>query len=239
MDYLVARELNGLHIILDVIFLISLSFLVIYLKKYKALFFGIAGALIYFIVDYGIFYLLLQTRVVEGANTFLFLLWLSISYGFTNFLWIWLFLDRDKHIKEFSLLIVISWFSIALISKNFDGYFANISISRGTGSYHGIMAIILLIGYAFVIVKNITSKDSEKVPVFKLLFVGIIVQFSWEAVLLLSGIRPEGFQPLIINSLLETNLGMPYLYFIHKAITNYRKNGSNKDLPKVPSTTSV
>lgn len=230
MDYLVARELNGLHIILDIIFLISLSILIIYLKKYRALFFGIAGAFIYFIVDYGIFYLLLQTRVVEGANTMLFLLWLSISYGFTNFLWIWLFLDRDKHIKEFSLLIVICWFSIALISQNYGGNFSNISISRGTGSYHGAMAIMLLVGYVFVIIYNLITKSNEKVPIFRLLFIGIIVQFSWEAVLLLSGIRPQGFQPLIINSLLETNLGMPYLFFIHKGITNFMKRKTNSSV---------
>jgi len=38
-------------------------------------------------------------------------------------------------------------------------------------------------------------------------------------VLLLAGIRPSGFNPIIVNSLLETNLGIPYLYFIHQAIT--------------------
>jgi hypothetical protein len=222
MDYLVARELSTLHILLDILFLIFLFYLLIHKKMYIALMFGIAGAVIYFIVDYGIFYLLLQTRQVDGADPMYFLLWLSISYGFTNFLWIWLFLDKDKNILEWSLLIVIGWFSIAMISQSFGAEFARISISRGTGSYHGFMAIMLLIGYGIVIVKNLVSKDKEMIPILKLLFIGIVVQFSWEMVLLLSGIRPEGFRPLIINSLLETNLGIPYLYFIHKAITKVK-----------------
>jgi len=220
MDYLVQRELNLLHIVLDSFFLLFIGYLLIRLKKHLALFFGIAGAIIYFIVDYGIFYLLLGTRVVIGADPLLFLLWLSISYGFTNFLWIWLFLDKDKHIIEWSLLIIIGWFSIALISQGFSSELQTIQIQRGTGGYHVYMAIMLLFGYLYVIYKNLTSKNDEKIPILKLLFIGIIVQLSWESVLLLSGIRPTGFKPLIINSLLETNLGLPYLYFIHKKITS-------------------
>lgn len=218
MNYIVARELNGLYIVLDCIFLLAIGYLLLRSKRFLAFYFGIAGAIIYFIVDYGIFYLLLGTRVVVGADPMLFLLWLSISYGFTNFLWIWLFLDRDKNIIEWSLLIIISWFSIAMIAQGFGGQFPTIQIQRGTGSYHGFMAIMLIVGYVIVISKNLLSEHEPPIPLLRLLFIGIIVQLSWESVLLLSGIRPQGFKPLIINSLLETNLGIPYLFFIHKFI---------------------
>jgi hypothetical protein len=221
MDYLVARELNTLYIFLDIIFLTLLGFLLLKLKKKTAFLFGFAGGIIYFVVDYGIFYLLLGTRQVHGANPFTFLLWLSMSYGFTNFLWIWLFLDKDKKIIEWSLLIIIGWFSIALIAQAYGGSFPLISISRGTSGYHGAMAIMLIIGYLFIIIKNLFDENNERIPILKLLFIGIIVQFSWEFVLLISGIRPMGFQPLIVNSLLETNLGIPYLYFIHKALKKH------------------
>ena len=53
------------------------------------------------------------------------------------FLWIWLFLDRDKKIVEFSLMIIIGWFSIAMIAQNLGGSFETIQIQRGTGGYHG------------------------------------------------------------------------------------------------------
>lgn len=59
-----------------------------------------------------------------------------------------------------------------------------------------------------------------------LLACGILVQFGWEAGLLIGGIRSAGFatladklRPLIVNSLLETNLGMPYIYLIFLAYT--------------------
>ena len=221
MDYLVARELNTLYILLDSLFLVVLGYFLIKSKRHMAFIFGVAGAIIYFIVDYGIFYLLLGTREVRGADPMLFLLWLSISYGFTNFLWIWLFLDRDKKIVEFSLMIIIGWFSIAMIAQNLGGNFETIQIQRGTGGYHGYMAIMLIIGYLVVIAKNLFSDQETPIPILRLLCIGIIVQLSWESVLLLSGIRPEGFKPLIVNSLLETNLVLPYLYFIHKKIKSY------------------
>lgn len=219
MEYSVARELNLLYIILDIIFLIFLAILLFKFKKRLAFFFGVSGALLYFLVDYGIFYLLLGTREVIGANTFWFLLWLSTSYGFTNFVWIWLFLNKDKKIFEWSLLIIIGWIVVAMVSQSFGAQFPLIQISRGTGSYHGYMAIILFIGYAIVIYKNLSAKDGNRLPIEKMLFIGILVQFSWEAVLLITGIRPNGLTPLIVNSLLETTLGIPYLFFIHRALT--------------------
>ena len=52
----------------------------------------------------------------------------------------------------------------------------------------------------------------------------MLVQFGWEAGLLIGGIRSAGFatlteklRPLLVNSLLETNLGMPYIYLIFLA----------------------
>ncbi len=195
-----------------------------------AFLFGVAGAIIYFVVDYGGFYLLLGTRKIVGANPFWFDLWLSTSYGFTNFFWIWLFLSKDKKIVEWSALLIIGWLAEALISQSMGSAFPVISISRGTSSYHAIMAIILFVGYAYVIIRNLFGDDEEKLPILKMVFIGILVQFSWEAVLLVSGIRPQGWNPLIVDSLLETNLGIPYLFFIHRALARrFNEDATSKD----------
>lgn len=89
------------------------------------------------------------------------------------------------------------------------------------------MALILLVGYLALIIYNMKQKEAEKrVDIPWLLAIGILVQFGWEAGLLISGIRSAGFatlaeklRPLIVNSLLETNLGMPYIYAIFIAYT--------------------
>ena len=134
MEVIPSRALNLLYILLDIGFLLFLFGVLMACRKYLAALFGLFGGLLYFLVDYGGFYLLLGTREVHGADPFWFLLWLSMSYGFTNFVWIWLWLDRDGHALEWSLLIVSGWLAVALLSQNFGGSFASITISRGTGS---------------------------------------------------------------------------------------------------------
>ncbi len=220
MEIIVARELNTLYIILDILFLLFLGYLLLKHSKFNAFTFGLFGAIAYFFVDYGLFYLLLGTREVHNADPFWFLLWLSASYGFTNFTWIWLWLSKDKRLLEWSLLIPISWLAIALLSQNFGANFSVINIARGTIGYHGIMALFLVVGYGIVIYKNLNANDSQRINILWLLAIGILVQFSWEFVLLISGIRPSMYMPIIVNSLLETNLGIPYIYFIHQFVTN-------------------
>ena len=216
MDFVVARSFNSLYIILDICWLLLTGAILLYFKKRMALIVGLLAGVLYLIVDYGIFYQLLGTRQVEGANPFWFLLWLSMSYGFTNFVWIWLLLDRDGHGLEWTLLPIIGWITVGQLSQNFGTGFPQISISRGIGSYHGVMALILCIGYLIVIFNNLRGR--EKVNILWLLAIGIGVQFAWEASLLINGIRPALWQPIIVNSLIETNLGIPFTYFIHKSI---------------------
>lgn len=218
-EVIAARSMNSLHIWLDIAFLCLLLIALIYTKRYKAIIVGLLGGILYFIVDYGIFYLWLGTRVVEGADPFWFLMWLSISYGFTNFAWIWLWLDRDGHKLEWSAFIITGWLCTALLSQNFGGGFASISISRGTADYHGVMALLMFIGYGYLCIRNIRQKDkSKRAPLLSILAIGILVQFSWEFILAITGIRNLSLNTIIVNSLLETNMGLPFLYLIHKAV---------------------
>ena len=233
MEVIASRDFNGLFIYLDIIFLLGLAVLLLLSKKYLTVIFGLLGGLIYFLVDYGIFYHLLGTRVIEGASPFTFLLWLSMSYGFTNFAWIWLFLSKDKKFFEWSVFIVAGWFTVALLSQNFGGSFGEISISRGTSSYHGFMSLVLFAGYGFIVVRNLMAEKMgwEPINIKRLIFMGILVQFAWEFVLLITGIRAAGVMPLIVNSLLETNLGLPIIFFIHKGITS----SYSEELQRLPA----
>jgi len=68
----------------------------------------------------------------------------------------------------------------------------------------------------------LTHKDKkQRINIPWLLAIGILVQFGWEAGLLIGGIRSAGFASMsdklmttVVNSLVETNLGMPYIYLI-------------------------
>jgi hypothetical protein len=219
-EIIAARTMNALHIWLDLGFLLLFLFVLLWTKRYQAVIVGMFGAALYFLVDYGVFYLLLETRVVEGADTLWFLLWLSVSYGFTNLVWIWLWLDRDRRTAEWSIFIVAGWLMVAIMSTTFGSGTHQISIVRGTASYHGVMAALLFIGYGILCVYNIRQKDSAKrAPLLWILAIGILVQFSWEAVLAVTGIRNLAWNTIVVNSLLETNMGLPFLYLIHRTVT--------------------
>ncbi len=217
MNFVVERSFNALYIVLDIIWLVIFGGILLYFKKRMAVVVGLLAGVVYFLVDYGIFYRLLGTRQILGMDPFLLELWLSMSYGFTNFAWIWLLLDRDGHAVEWSLLPILGWLTVSQVSQNFGAGFAQISIARGTGSYHGVMALILCAGYVWLIIQKLRGR--EGVSLLWLLAIGIGVQLAWETALLVSGIRPPLWQPIVVNSLIETNLGMPYIYAIHKAVT--------------------
>ncbi len=222
METIALRQFDPLYIVLDCGFLILLAGLLVWRKKYSALLVGGLAGILYMLVDYGIFHLVCGARSIsEGHSLFWVLLWMSVSYGFTNFVWIWLWIARDRDLLEWSALILMWWFCCPLLTQTFGGKAAPIVIQRTTGSYHGYMALLLFAGYLFLFIWNMAhSERSEKMPLLWLLAIGILVQLGWEAGLLLGGVRSAGFdfgramRTLLINSLLETNLGMPYIYCI-------------------------
>ncbi len=217
------RNLNLLYIILDCIFLAVYIGLLIWKKRYSTLIFALFGGVLYTIVDFGGFYLISHTRTVyingelQGAmGTFWVLLWMSMSYGFTNFAFIWILVGKDSYAKYWIFLILMWWMICPSISEL--GGEATITTSRTTGAYHGWMGVALVISYLILIILLMRKSPKKAfVNVLYLCLIGFAVQFGWEFSLLVNGIRPmneASIRTLIVNSCLETNLGMPLIYCI-------------------------
>lgn len=227
-EIIAQRVFNPLYIYLDIVFLVMLCTLLVAKRKYLTLLFGIFGGILYFIVDYGIFHLALHTRSIEGGDMFAVLLWMSLSYGITNFVWIWLWFSRDRHAFEWTALIVVWWIAAPMLAATFGADLTSIKIQRTTGAYHGYMALILILGYAAAIIYNLFQNDkNRRFPVFWLILTGVAVQFFWEFALLIGGIRSaeisamsDKIMTLVVNSLLETNLGSVPIYCIYVLITS-------------------
>lgn len=229
-EIIARRQFDPVYIWLDMGFLLLLGAMLIWRKKYACFLAGALAGILYMAVDYGIFHLVCHSRSIsEGHSLFWVLLWMSMSYGFTNFVWIWLWISRDERLFEWSLLILSWWFCCPLLADTF-GAGEPVIIERTTGAYHGYMALLLFIGYLGLILWNLRQKDPGlRVRIPWLLAIGILVQFGWEAGLLLGGVRSAGFaglgeklRPLVVNSLLETNLGMPYIFCIYIACSARR-----------------
>lgn len=226
MELIARRQFVPAYIALDTVFLLLLAGLLLWKKRRMAALVGGIMGVAYFIVDYGVFHLICHSRSIEGGSLFWTLLWMSMSYGFTNFAWIWLALDKDEYLIEWSLLILCWWFCCPMLAQLIGFGQMPIVIQRTTGAYHGWMAAILFVGYLLAVVRNLGESDRKcRIDLLRLVAIGIAAQFAWEAALLLGGIRSAGLgfaeklRPLIVNSLLETNLGMPYVYLIFVALT--------------------
>lgn len=226
MDLIARRQFVPAYIALDTVFLLVLAGLLLWKKRRMAALVGGIMGVVYFIVDYGVFHLICHSRSIEGGSLFWTLLWMSMSYGFTNFAWIWLALDKDEYLIEWSLLILCWWFCCPMLAQLIGFGQMPIVIQRTTGAYHGWMAAILFAGYLLAVVRNLRESDRKcRIDLLRLPAIGIAAQFAWEAALLLGGIRSAGLdfaeklRPLVVNSLLETNLGMPYVYLIFVALT--------------------
>lgn len=93
------------------------------------------------------------------------------------------------------------------------------------------MAIILAIGYFALIIYDFMVPKEKKVNILWLNLIGIGVQFAWEGAFLLYGIREwnsASIPTLLIDSLIETNLGMPYLYVIYRYYLKKKEEHSKK-----------
>lgn len=235
-DITPTRNFNLLYIILDSIFILFLLIMLVVKKRYFTTLFALFGGVLYFIVDFGYFYLLSHSRQImiddviqNDLVTGLILFWMSMSYGITNFAFIWLCLRKDKHLKNLLMLIIGWWLMVPLIASL--GGPNNIQTFRTTNQYHSYMAILLVIGYGGLLIYNLLTKKKQ-IQLLWLNLIGISVQFSWEFALLIHGIRPmngNSISTIIVNSLLETNLGMPYIFLIFLCINRY----ISEDLKKV------
>lgn len=221
------RVFSPLYIALDSVFIVGLLAALIVKKRYLTTLFAVFGGVLYMIVDYGIFHLALGTRNIENGDLFWVLLWMSMSYGIANFALIWIWLNKDEFYKEYTAIIWIWWICCPMISATFGADMTPIKIQRTTGSYHGYMAIIMIVSYAAIIIYNLTRKEkTRKFNVVWLFTLGVLAQLGWEVGLLVGGIRSADFDPftkimtLVTNSLVETNLGLPAIYCIYLALTS-------------------
>lgn len=239
MNVIAERMFGVPYIVLDSVFILAFLALLLITKRRLAALWAIAGGVLYFIVDYGIFHLLTGSRHIGTVNAdgvfsvggegmmFGVLMWMSLSYGITNFAWIWLCLKKDKRIAEWTVLIFVWWLVCPILDNAITGDGMHVRIWRETVGYHWFMAVFLAVSYFAVIVYNLFQKDGAKrMRILWLFGIGVAVQFGWEFALLLGGIRSgsmefaEQLRVLAVNSLMETNLGLPAMYCIYLFVTS-------------------
>ena len=79
------------------------------------------------------------------------------------------------------------------------------------------------------------KERGKRLPLLRLFAIGVAVQLAWELALLIGGIRSDGFSweqklnTLVVNSLLETNLGAVPIFCIYALVTaRFSESGARR-----------
>ncbi|MFX1502802.1 MAG: hypothetical protein ACFFDH_17710 [Promethearchaeota archaeon] len=222
MDSVVTRTFGMDFIYFDLIFLSIWIFFLIK-KKYKIpILWGLAGWLAYIIADYILWYLILQTRTYSGPlNSLLFFLWFCFSPGFVMFSYVFVMFEK-RNLKElffWTFLFYMGWILIACGSQviPLDDRIIEVSRDMNVANQRLNETIMVLINILIALILYLKKKLRFE-DILYIFLVGTLVEFTLEISLAISGIRQAqgtwSFILLIINTLIEFNLGIVLMYLL-------------------------
>ncbi|MFX1389061.1 MAG: hypothetical protein ACFE9Z_03245 [Promethearchaeota archaeon] len=218
----VTRSIGIDFIYFDLIFLVIWIYFLIKKKYWLPIIWGLCGWLIYIFVDYILWYLITQTRNYIGPiNPFIFFLWFCFSPGFVQFSYVFMMFEKRnrKDLVFFTLLFYLGWICVSVGSQLIPLDDTLIEVSRNMNVANQrfnetIMVLVnIFIGLILWFKKKLRLED-----LLYIFLIGILVEFSLELSLSISGIRQaQGFwsiELLVINTLLEFNLGIVLMYLV-------------------------
>jgi len=235
----VARTFDMDFMYLDIAFC-AVWMLVLFRRKHTiALWFGLFGALIVFLVDDVLWLRVQQTRFLEVPfNRDLFLLYFSFTYGMIEFSYITaMFQARSMKTRAlWTLFLYGGWMATALISQHAGIDDRTIQTGRDMSNARVIQVALVAGGYLLLLLLKYTWRPMKSLTFPRMLYlflIGILVHFAMEVTLLASGIRPaENYvHVLLFNSLLEFNMGVPILYILWTAIKSAELHDTSKEEP--------
>jgi hypothetical protein len=214
--------------------------LVLFRQKHTlALWFGLFGALIVFLVDDVLWLRVQQTRFLEVPfNRDLFLAYFSFTYGMIEFSYVTvMFQARSTKTRAlWTLFLYGGWIATALISQHVGIDDRTIQTGRDMSNARIIQVALVAGGYLLLLLLKYTWRPMKSLTFPRMLYlflIGILVHFGMEITLLASGIRPaENYVGvLLFNSLLEFNMGVPILYILWTAIKSAELHDTTKEEP--------
>jgi hypothetical protein len=235
----VARTFDMDFMYLDIAFCAVWMLVLLRQKHTTALWFGLFGAMVVFLVDDILWLRIQQTRFLEVPfNRDLFLLYFSFTYGMIEFSYVTVMFGA-KSIKTkalWTLFLYGGWLATALISQHAGIDDRTINIGRDMSNARIIQIAMVAGGYLLLLVLKYTWRPMKSLTFPRMLYlflVGVLVHFGMEITLLASGIRPaENYvDVLLFNSLLEFNMGIPILYVLWTAIRSRKESGAAGQAP--------
>jgi hypothetical protein len=231
MSHDVIRNFGIDYIFFDLVFLVIFHVLLIRYKKIIPLIAFWLGGLAIFCIDWGFWLQVFNIRelnlpaaFIPGLpqywRVFVFMFWFSFSYGLM-FSWMFLMFEYRKQGVWWTLLLWGGWLLVGLLSQYIPLWDDPVMTMRHMGGSRLIQAIIVAVGYILLFVLRYDWKK-----ILYLFMVGFLCHFMMESSLWISGIRPGSFFVMMVNSLLESNMGVPVLFILYDKVLKKRFGNS-------------
>ncbi|MDM7998799.1 MAG: hypothetical protein QUS33_02055 [Dehalococcoidia bacterium] len=228
MDDYVARVFDVDFIYLDLLFCAVWMLVLLRQKQTLALWFGLFGAVVVFLVDDVLWLRIQHTRFLDVPfNRDLFLAYFSFTYGMIEFSYVTVMFGAKSTRARllWTLFLYGGWMATALISQNLSIDDRTIDIGRDMSNARIVQVAMVVCGYVLLLLLKYIWRPMKTLTLQRIIYlfaVGVIVHFGMEITLLASGIRPakDYVDVLLFNSLLEFNMGIPILYVLWTAVTS-------------------
>jgi len=222
MNNIVTRNFGTDFIFIDLVFLAVWIGLLVRNKYFTAIRWGLAGWIIYILIDYLLWYRIMGSRHYSGAvNPELFFAWFCFSPGFVQFSYVIVMFEKrsTRAVVFWTLLFYCGWTFTGVISQwlPLDDSLIRVSRDMGQGNQRWIMGGMALLNLLIGILLVVRKKFSWSHLAY-LFVVGTLVEFALEFSLLASGIRLEqghwSLAMMIVNAVVEFNCGIIIMYII-------------------------
>ncbi|MBY8999607.1 MAG: hypothetical protein KGD64_01710 [Candidatus Heimdallarchaeota archaeon] len=231
VDSLVTRVINVDFIYFDLLFLSLWIGFLIRKKYWKPIIWGVLGWFVYLFTDFYIWYIVMGSRTYDGPiDSTLFFLWFCFSPGFAQFSYVALMFEKRKwrDIWLWTLMFYLGWTFVSVVSQLIPINDTLITVTRDMNANKqrlsfGLMTLAnVIIAFVLYFLKKIRLED-----IVYLFIVGTLVEFCLEFTLTVSGIRilygGWSFELMVINTLIEFNMGIILMYIIWSFTFNFKK----------------
>lgn len=210
-EHVVMREVNSSIILYDAVAVMIWIGALISNKQWRALKLSFIGFLVYYVVDAIIWMSFMKVRVIESTNhinPYLIQIWLQLGPGVIHPSWVVLMFEgtfgpkKGETRREFwVLLFLLVQFTPAFMQQNLT-FGGQIVIARNMQSQRWLFILIGLLGYLYLVYRRVSVKC-----LWQLFLICTSVETCFEVSLLVSDIRKATLQTIIIDSVIEFNVG--------------------------------
>ena len=214
----ITRHFDLDYIVLDAVFLVIYTALLIRAKRWAALRVGGICAVLMYLIDgvawyaTGVREYVLPARWLKHPVDFM----MDFSYGLAAFSWVWIAFERRsaQDVLAWTAALFGGWLAVAVLSQWLPLLLqVPITTVRHMSGQVPVQIGVVVGGYLLLAVLRY-----DVGTLLYVFWVGCMLAFMMEFSLFVAGIRPTDVKVLIYETLILTNQGIPYLFVIRDKV---------------------